>query len=394
MSHTASSPTHEEKRHAPQVADGPTWDDDARLGSFAEAIDGIRARVEAEFGEEDLAYFRRVDRFSRGIELAGRALIHFSLDPVSFSLGVGALWVHKQLQTFEIGHTALHGVFDRFPGAKRYHSKNFYWDLPVDEPTWIRTHFGHHAHPNVPGMDDIFHFATVRFHEDTPRRWYHRFQPLYLLLAITPTFGFSTNVHVTGLNDYFFGHEGHFDFISERSPSTLRRCATLALRKFVPYYAKNYLFYPALAGPFFPKVLAGNFLAELLRSLWMGATVMSNHSVDTAVRPPGWRPRSRGEALAMQVEATHDFAVSLPVSMLCGALDCHIEHHLFPRLPPKRLREIRAEVQAVCEAHGVRYRRVAWPTLLRRVFEQAVKMAREDDGSTVRRPLRHAVAEA
>ena len=359
------------------------WGDDAeRLHHFAQQLDAIRRRVESQLGDEDIAYFRRVDRVSRFLEVVGRTLIHFSLDPVTFSLGVGSLWIHKQLQVFEIGHTALHGVFDQFPEASKYHSKGFYWDVPVDERTWVRTHGGHHASPNVPGKDDIFHFSAVRFHVETPYRWYHRYQPLYLLLVIAPTFGFGTNAHVTGLNDYFFGHAGQFDFIEDRSLSTLRESLTKAARKYIPYYAKNLVFYPALAGPFFPKVLLGNLLAETMRSLWMGATVMSNHVAGTTSYPRGTRARSRGEALAMQVEATCDFAVSLPVSILCGGLDCHIEHHLFPRLPPNRLREIRAEVQAVCEAHDVTYRRVRWTTLLRRVFARSVEMSRRPRDDT------------
>jgi fatty acid desaturase len=49
----------------------------------------------------------------------------------------------------------------------------------------------------------------------------------------------------------------------------------------------------------------------------------------------------------MQVEASSNFEVSLPVSILCGALDKQIEHHLFPTLPPQRLRQIAPEVRAM-----------------------------------------------
>ena len=69
-----------------------------RLKRFGEAMDVIRERVEARVGPEDIAHVRRVDRFSRAMEVVGRVLIHFSVEPVAFSLGVGALWLHKQLQ--------------------------------------------------------------------------------------------------------------------------------------------------------------------------------------------------------------------------------------------------------------------------------------------------------
>ena len=62
----------------------------------------------------------------------------------------------------------------------------------------------------------------------------------------------------------------------------------------------------------------------------------------------------------MQIEATTDFEVSWPLSILCGALDRQIEHHLFPRLPPQRLREIAPEVKAICTKYGVDYRTGTW----------------------------------
>jgi linoleoyl-CoA desaturase len=69
----------------------------------------------------------------------------------------------------------------------------------------------------------------------------------------------------------------------------------------------------------------------------------------------------------MQVEAARNIEVPHVISILCGGLDRQIEHHLFPRLPPNRLREISARVRAVCEAHGVRYLSKGWLGTLREV---------------------------
>src|SRR5258708_1730451 len=104
-----------------------------RLRRFGEAIDEIRKRVEAQVGEEDVTYIKRLQRFSRAMEIAGRTLLHFSFEPVGFLAGVGALWIHKQLQATEIGHSALHGAWDGLAGAEHFESKTFSWDLPIDE---------------------------------------------------------------------------------------------------------------------------------------------------------------------------------------------------------------------------------------------------------------------
>jgi linoleoyl-CoA desaturase len=77
----------------------------------------------------------------------------------------------------------------------------------------------------------------------------------------------------------------------------------------------------------------------------------------------------------MQVEATNDFEVSLPVSILCGGLDRQIEHHLFPTLPPPRLREIAPEVRAICEKYGVPYKTASWGQTLSKVFAQIARLS-------------------
>lgn len=80
----------------------------------------------------------------------------------------------------------------------------------------------------------------------------------------------------------------------------------------------------------------------------------------------------------MQVEATNDYEVSLPVSILCGGLDRQIEHHLFPTLPPPRLREIAPEVKAICARHGVRYRTDTWGRTLRKAFAHVARLSRAE----------------
>jgi linoleoyl-CoA desaturase len=77
----------------------------------------------------------------------------------------------------------------------------------------------------------------------------------------------------------------------------------------------------------------------------------------------------------MQVEASNDFEVPLAVSMLCGGLDRQIEHHLFPRLPPNRLREIAPAVRQACVACGVEYRTGSWGGALRAVARRLWKLS-------------------
>ncbi|HLK36475.1 MAG TPA: hypothetical protein VKU41_06950, partial [Polyangiaceae bacterium] len=101
--------------------------DAERLRRFGEELDAVKASVVARMGAEDVAHVRRLNRFSRVLEVVGRLLILVSPEPITFGAGVLALWAHKQLQATEIGHTALHGAYDRLPGADEFSSKRFRW---------------------------------------------------------------------------------------------------------------------------------------------------------------------------------------------------------------------------------------------------------------------------
>jgi linoleoyl-CoA desaturase len=351
-----------------------------RLKRFGEALDRIREQVEQEIGEDDVAYVRRLNNFSRVMEVVGRVLLHVSFEPVAFCAGVIALWIHKQLQATEIGHTALHGAYDGLKGAEAFQSKTFKWDLPIDEESWRSGHnVRHHQYTNIAGRDPDIHFGHVRLTEYTPWSRRNRWQLPMTLLLLFPNFGFMMNAHFTGLIDVYFGNgrKEEFDFISDRSKKSVIDAHRRALRKYVPYYLKNYLLFPLLAGSGFWKVLLGNWLAETMRDVYSAATIYCGHvGDDVRSYPEGTRARGRGQFYAMQVEAAHNFEVSLPISVLCGGLDRQIEHHLFPRLPPQRLRQIAPAVRRACEEHGVRYQTASWGRTLKLALARIRELSR------------------
>lgn len=365
----------------PSATAGPSEfaSDDARYHSLGQALTRIKQGVEAQIGDEDVQRLLNLNRISRGLEAVGRLLIHVSPEPVSFSVGVGCLFVHKQLQTTEIGHTVLHGAYDRLEGAEAFHSSTFRWDFPVDETSWRAAHnIEHHQYTNVARRDVDINFGGIRLTEQTPHRVSHYTQLAGMFLVSWPWFGHAINMHVTGMLDVY-GRQGwvdQYDVIDDTEPATVREVHRRALGKMLPYLAKEYVLFPALAGPFFWKVMLGNFLSERMRDLYTAATIYCGH-VGPAVAsyPEGTRAGSRGRWYAMQVEASNNFDVARPLHLLCGGLEHQIEHHLFPRLPPARLREIAPEVQRVCQEHGVTYRRAPWGQTLRQAVAHVARLS-------------------
>jgi linoleoyl-CoA desaturase len=186
------------------------------------------------------------------------------------------------------------------------------------------------------------------------------------------TFGIALNLQATGLLDIYL-QQGTPQVLPDKHPSTLRKAHRAFLSKLLRHYGKEYVGYPLLAGPFFAKVLLGNLLSEVARDVHAGLIIYCGH-VGASDYPRSAKPTSRAEWYAMQVEGSRDVEVPELVSVLCGALDKQIEHHLFPRLPPNRLREIAPRVRAICEAHGVRYRSASWPRTLRSVFHELSRL--------------------
>ena len=365
-----------------------TRDDEAeRLRRFGEGLDALKAKIEAQLGPDDLEHMARTQRFSRGMELAGRLLLHFSFEPVTFSAGVIALWLHKQLQATEIGHTVMHGAFDgrafdALPGAQKFRSKGYSWRIPIDEECWRYGHnVRHHGATNVAGKDADIHFGPVRLTDQTPfNPRFHPWQLLFTLFVLFPNFAILMNTHFTGVSDALEdnGISTRFDFLPDRSKKSVRRAWSNAMRKFIPYFGVEYVLFPALAGPFFWKVLLGNWLSELMRDIYSAATIYCGHVGErTKNYPMGARATRPGEWYAMQAEATNNFEVPWAVSMLCGGLDRQIEHHLFPRFAPERLRQIAPEVRALCEAHGVEYRTASWGRTLRSALSHIHALSHE-----------------
>lgn len=351
-----------------------------RIESFGRCLDDLRNSIEVELGEPDIAYMRRIRAVSNRLEIFGRSLIHFSVEPIGFCVGVGALWTHKLLETIEIGHTTLHGTYDRMPGAEALSSHEFRWKTPIDETAWRDAHnIRHHQYTNVAGRDPDMDFGLLRLSDDVPYKTAHVLQPLSNLAS---WFGMTTaiNVHVTGLIDvYTPGRRAQV--LKDGSWQGIWSAHRAALGKLLRHYAREYVLFPALAGPFFWKTLLGNVLSEVGKDLYAGATIYCGH-VGAQGYAHGTRAKSRAEWYIMQVEASRDFEVSTPVALLCGGLERQIEHHLFPRFPPNRLRQIAPRVRAICEEHGVTYRTGSWPATLLDVLRNLRRLSAPDRRSS------------
>ena len=150
-------------------------------------------------------------------------------------------------------------------------------------------------------------------------------------------------------------------------------------------YAKDYVFYPALAGPFAPKVV-GNALANGLRNVWAYAVIQCGHLTEetrTFVEED-LKGETRGGYYLRQILGSSNIEGGPLLGVFTGHLSHQIEHHLFPDIPARRYREMSTEVRRICDKHHVPYNTGSFgkqfKSVLRALLRYSVPNAPSDEG--------------
>lgn len=378
-----SNPSNSKQMPAPaKSAKTSNEGDTVDFSAFGREIAEVGREVRAKMGPEDIEYIRNVIRTSRGLELSGRSLLHAGRGPLSFLAGTASLWVHKQLEAMEIGHTVLHGAYNNLEDNDGLTSDDFYWKVPIHEESWKHGHnVMHHRHTNIAGKDPDLEFGSIRLSDKIDFRLPHAIQLPLTLLAVFPNFTFWMNWHFTGMTDIYL-NKGRNDVLEDLSWKTIKDVHKKTFKTYAQYYGYEYVLWPVLAGWKAPRVLAGNILSEVLRDVYAASTIFCGHIGEhTESYEEGESARSRGQWYAMQVESANNFSVSKPVSIMCGGLDLQIEHHLYPDLPPNRLREVQPKVREICERHGVEYRMDSWPKTLLGALKKIGELSKKNGKS-------------
>jgi linoleoyl-CoA desaturase len=325
-----------------------------QLKSFREELDALRSEYAAKIGERDADYIRNVRAVARLSQLAGRLLIHFSLEPVSWSAGVLALSGYKVLENMEIGHNVLHGQYD-FMRDPKLSSATYEWDMVGTSAAWKKAHNAtHHVFTNVIGRDRDFGYTAFRFSEDVPWNPTHLAQPLVSPLSGL-FFQYSIGAYDIGLLDRLL--PARWRTAKPRPVAAIVRDLWSFTKKAGRKTFVEYVFYPALAGPLAAKVLAGNALADAARNWWAYMVIYCGHLTEHAAtfREEDLAGEDRAHWYARQVTGSGNFEIGGLGHVLSGHLGYQIEHHLFPNIPAWHYPDMAPRVRDICERHGLAY---------------------------------------
>lgn len=339
----------------------------AQLEAFGIELDALRDRVLAQIGQEDADYIRKIQAAVRYTEVAGRALLMGGFLPPLWVAGASVLGLSKILENMELGHNVMHGQYD-WMNDDELTSATFDWDNVARGEDWRHTHnFMHHTYTNIRGKDRDIGYGLLRLFPE--QKWGPVFypQPLYAF-GLASLFQWGVAFHHTEADQVMIGRKSLSDWWKDIRP---------VVPKVARQVAKDYVLFPALAGPAFVPVLTGNAAANLIRNYWAFAIIFCGHFTEEShtFEPSVLEGETRGHWYWRQILGSSNLDGSKLFHILTGNLSHQIEHHLFPDIPAWRYAAISSEVKDICLRYGIPYNTGSFRKQFTSVLERIVTHA-------------------
>ena len=315
--------------------------------AFGAELDALRSEVMASLGEDEATYIRRVHAIVRYTEVGGRGLLFAGWLPPAWLAGTGLLAFSKIVDNMELGHNVMHGQYD-WMNEPSLRGDTYEWDHACDGDAWRHSHnYLHHAFTNVQGRDRDIGYGFLRLFESQPWQPQHLVQAA-VAVGLATLFQWGIALHDLEIDEVVRGRVPLRKLLRETRP---------VLRKGLRQFAKDYVFFPLLAGPALLPVLAGNLAANLIRNLWTFGIIFCGHFTADAETFPATvlEDESRGGWYLRQVRGSSNLTGGPTFHFLTGNLSHQIEHHLFPDVPAIRYADMAERVREICARYGQHY---------------------------------------
>ena len=326
------------------------------LDRFGEELDALRARTVAQLGKVDADYIHRVVAAVRYIGLLGRVLLFAGAIGGAFVswlfwpaciVGTVLLGLSKILENMEVGHNVMHGQYD-WMRDPHLDGKTYEWDIVATGDNWRKSHnYMHHTWTNVRGMDDDIGYGLLRLFPEQRWRAFYLLQP-FIAVVFALLFEWGVAIQELRVGRWLSGKTTH--------RAMWRKFAPVG-RKMSKQLFKDYVLFPALAGPFFLPVLIGNLIANVMRNIWTYTVIFCGHfTADAEVFPKeSVRRESRGHWYLRQLRGSANLSGGKWMDVMTGNLSHQIEHHFYPDIPARRYAALAVEVREICARYGQHY---------------------------------------
>lgn len=310
-------------------------------------LDAIRVDIEESRGERDARYIRRAIQLQRGLVVGSRVVLMASRNRYAWALGTAMLATGKIIENMELGHNITHGQWD-WMNDPEIHSTEWEWDTTSPSEHWKKSHnFIHHKYTNIVGLDDDIGYGIMRLTRD--QRWEKWMigNPIYNILLGT-LFEWGVALHGVETTKWRKG---------EKSMAEVRKDLKIIGKKVGKQVGKDYVVFPALAGPGWKHTLGANAVANLIRNYWSYMVIFCGHFPDGAEKftKEEFENETQAEWYLRQMLGSANFNAGPLMAFMSGNLCYQIEHHMFPDLPSNRYAEIAVRVRALCEKYDLPY---------------------------------------
>jgi fatty acid desaturase len=310
-------------------------------------LDAIRADIEESRGERDARYIRRSIQLQRGLVVGSRVVLMASRNRYAWALGTAMLATGKIIENMELGHNITHGQWD-WMNDPEIHSTEWEWDTTSPTEHWKKSHnYIHHKYTNIVGLDDDIGYGIMRLTRD--QRWEKWMigNPIYNLLLGT-LFEWGVALHGVETTKWRKG---------EKSMAEVRKDLKIIGKKVGKQVGKDYVVFPALAGPGWKHTLGANAVANLIRNYWSYMVIFCGHFPDGAEKftKEEFETETQAEWYLRQMLGSANFNAGPLMAFMSGNLCYQIEHHMFPDLPSNRYAEIAVRVRALCDKYDLPY---------------------------------------
>lgn len=332
--------------------------------TLVDELQGLYTETRAKVGETDLAHIRHVTAYGKAIDARRRELLQ-SGGPGAFHRAAVLEALYRLLQFSELGHNILHGTYDHLADNGEFHSQRYPWDFNVDEAQWkVMHHEGHHPNTNILGKDHDLGYSILR--AQAGQDWFgHHVVQVAILSAISPFFAQVAPFIVANCTRLLQGRPFW-------SRDTLRAPARIAYRDTV----RRLVTEPMAAGAnFLPAMLANHIGGVAGYASVLFLVAIEHHAGEMEVFPDPGPDETRDAYYRRQIRGSRNFLRSAALDsrlerildeevpfenrpdfrIFYGGLDTHVEHHLFPDLPPNRQREVAPRVKEIALRHGLPY---------------------------------------
>lgn len=254
---------------------------------------------------------------------------------------------------FNIMHDGAHGSYSNNKKINQLMalSLNF---MGANAFFWKQKHnVNHHSYTNIEGMDDdIDANPFLRLHEDQKKRWFHRFQHVYALMAYSLMFFFW--VFYRDFKKYFTGKIAKYAPIRNM---TLKEHIIFWVSKVI--HVSVFLVIPMIfAGVL--QTIVGYLIVTFVLGLVISVVFQLAHVVEGTdfVTPESEKSlHVETEWAIHQINTTVNFATKNPAAnWFLGGLNFQVEHHLFPGVSHVHYPKLNKILRETCVEFNVKYK--------------------------------------